>query len=86
MADAGSNSGKRNAVGRRPANISLDPRLVAEARELGVNLSRACERGLVAQLAEERARRWQEENAEAIASSNAYVEEKGLPLAEFRLF
>lgn len=84
MADPASSRGKRKAGGRRPANVSLDPRLVEEARELGVNLSRACERGLVAVLAEERARRWREENAEAIASSNAYVEEKGLPLAEFR--
>ena len=86
MADADSNSGKRKAMGRKPANVSLDSRLVEEARSLGVNLSRACERGLVTVLAEERARRWREENAEAIASSNAYVEEKGLPLAKFRRF
>jgi antitoxin CcdA len=34
----------------------------------------------------ERARRWRVENAEAIEASNAFVKEKGLPLAELRLF
>ncbi|OSZ65344.1 hypothetical protein CAP39_12810 [Sphingomonas sp. IBVSS1] len=29
---------------------------------------------------------WLRENAEAIRSSNAYVEKHGLPLARFRLF
>lgn len=38
---------------------------------------------------EERAaleKQWREENAEAIAASNRYVEEHGLPLAKYRLF
>jgi antitoxin CcdA len=35
---------------------------------------------------EERAKRWLEENWAAIESSNAYVEEHGLPLKEYRLF
>ena len=32
------------------------------------------------------ARAWREENAETIASSNAYVERHGLPFNKFRLF
>jgi antitoxin CcdA len=31
-------------------------------------------------------RLWQEENAEAIADYNRYIEENGIPLAEFRQF
>jgi antitoxin CcdA len=71
---------------RRPTNVSLDSAHLAEARELGINISQACERGLVETLAEERARRWLEENREAIESSNEYVRNHGLPLAHLRLF
>jgi antitoxin CcdA len=74
------------ASSRKPTNISLDTDLVRDARSLGVNLSRACEEGLVARIAQERARRWQVDNAEAIASSNAYVEREGLPLDQYRQF
>ena len=78
--------GNRQAVARKATNISLDPGLVEEAKRLGVNLSRACERGLAAQIADERARRWLTENEGAIASYNDFVEQKGLLLAEYRQF
>lgn len=65
-------------------NVSLNSDLLEQARALGVNVSRACERGLAEQIAELRDRQWLEENREAIASSNAYVEAHGLPLAKHR--
>ncbi len=34
---------------RKPTNLSLDERLVADAKELGINVSRACEVGLSAE-------------------------------------
>lgn len=34
----------------------------------------------------EEGRRWQEENAEAIASINEWVEKNGLPLAKYRMW
>jgi antitoxin CcdA len=71
---------------RRATNVSLDPALIEEARTLGVNISRACERGLVEQIAEARAARWLTENADAVGASNAYVDAQGLPLASARLF
>ena len=71
---------------RRATNVSLDSALLAEARELGINISQACERGLVETLAEVRAERWLEEDREALESSNAYVRKHGLPLAHLRLF
>ena len=70
----------------RPTNLSLEAELVAEARRLGVNLSRAAEDGLRRAIAAEAARRWRAENVEALLSSNAYVEEHGLPLAKYRMF
>lgn len=71
---------------RRATNVSLGRELLAEARELGINVSQACERGLATTIAEKRAERWLEENREALDASNAWVEANGLPLAGKRLF
>jgi len=69
---------------RRPTNISLDATMIDEAKELGINISRACEDGLGSEIRAERGRRWLAENREAIESSNAWVEKHGLPLAKYR--
>ncbi len=71
---------------KRATNVSLDVRLLDEAKALGVNISRACDRGLALQIAEERGKRWLKENKAAIESSNDYVERHGLPLAPHRRF
>jgi antitoxin CcdA len=71
---------------RRPANISLDARVLAEAKALGINVSRACEGGLQAEIARVRREAWLAENGEALDSSNAWVEANGLPLAALRQF
>jgi len=71
---------------RRSANLTVRPEYIEEARELGINLSQAFERGLRETIAEARAERWLEENREALDSSNAWVEANGLPLAGKRLF
>jgi len=76
----------RGASTKRPTNVSLDTALLTEAKALGINVSRACERGLSEQVAEERGKRWLAENHDAIAASNDYVERHGLPLARFRRF
>lgn len=65
---------------RRATNISLDSALLDAAREKGINISKASEAGLRAELS----RRWQEDNAQAIEAYNAYVDEHGLPLGQFR--
>ena len=71
---------------RKPTNVSLDIALVAEAKRLGINISRACEVGLAEQIVMERGRLWKEENAAALESSNSYVEQHGLPLSQHRRF
>ena len=71
---------------RKSTNVSLDPILVEEAKTLGVNVSRACEAGLVAEVKAIRQTQWVETNWEAIQSSNAWVAEHGLPLAKYRIF
>ena len=76
----------RPALRRRPTNLHLEAALVEEARRLGISLSRAAEAGLGQAVAEEKARRWREENREALLACNAWVEEHGLPLAKYRMF
>ena len=71
---------------RKSTNVSLAADLVAEAKALEINLSRACEAGLEAALKQERKRLWQDENREAAEASNAWVEKHGLPLARYRQF
>lgn len=71
---------------RRPTNLSLDARLVDEAKEFGINVSRASEEGLAREVMAERKRRFQEENREAFEEYNRYIAEHGLPLERYRLF
>jgi antitoxin CcdA len=71
---------------RRPTNVSLDARLVEEAKEFGINVSRASEEGLAREVKAERERRFKEENAEAFEEWNRFVEKNGLPLDRFRQF
>lgn len=72
--------------GRQRLNLTLPGSLVEEAKALGLNLSRACETGLEAAVAAERARRWQAENRPFFDWYNAKVEKDGLLLAEYRQF
>jgi antitoxin CcdA len=71
---------------KRPTNVSLSEALVSEARELGINVSRACEEGLETEVRRQRTRRWQEDNAAGFDAWNAYVERDGVPLARYRKF
>ncbi|WP_374426891.1 type II toxin-antitoxin system CcdA family antitoxin [Tabrizicola sp.] len=70
---------------RRATSMTLDAALLDEARALGVNLSRAAEEGILLQVRAERARRWKEDNAEAIADYNRWIEENGIPNMGIRI-
>ena len=70
---------------RRATSMTLDAKLLDEARALGVNVSRAAEEGILAQVRSLRARRWKEENAEAIADYNQWIEENGIPNLGIRI-
>ncbi len=48
---------------RRPTTVTLPDTLLREARELGITLSQACERGLSAEVANPGPRGWLEQNA-----------------------
>lgn len=71
---------------RKPTNLSLDSTLLKEAKSLGINVSRAAEAGIAEAVRRHKQEKWLEDNASALASSNAYVEANGLPLARHRQF
>lgn len=71
---------------RKPANLSLDANLLREARALGINISRSAEAGIAEAVGKRLRDRWLLENAAALESSNAYVDNNGLPLARHRQF
>ena len=71
---------------RKPTNLSLDSALLKEAKSLGINVSRSAEKGIAEAVKLHKKQKWLKENAGALASSNAYVEANGLPLAQHRQF
>ncbi|HEY4193767.1 MAG TPA: type II toxin-antitoxin system CcdA family antitoxin [Mesorhizobium sp.] len=78
--------GKRQSPQRKPTNLSLDATLVAEAKDLNINISRIAEDGIARAVSEEKARLWRIENRDSIQSLNAYVEEHGIPFENDRQF
>lgn len=79
-------AGTYASVPKKATNVSLAEGLLTEAKDLGINISQAAEAGLAKAVSEARAARWQEENAEAIAYYNDYIEKNGLPLDAYRMF
>jgi antitoxin CcdA len=72
-------------MGKVELDIGIDPELLAQAKRLGISVAGMSETQLRLHLqkvdpagAEERARRWSEENAEAIQEHNRFIEEHGL--------
>ena len=63
---------------KKAVNLSINSDLLRQARELRINLSRSLEEKLEQLLREERARRWQEGNREAIEAHNRFVEKYGV--------
>ena len=77
---------KNQTAARRGTNLSIDTGVLADAKALDINISRAAEIGIAEAVKAEKGRRWLAENREALESSNAWVEKHGLPLAKYRQF
>jgi antitoxin CcdA len=79
-------SANPRSTARRPTNLSIDAELLTIAKEVGVNISRSAEVGIQQAVKNKLRERWLQENKEALLSSNAFIEENGLPLEKFRSF
>jgi antitoxin CcdA len=71
---------------RKPTNVTLPPEVLERAKQLGINLSRASERGVREEIQEVEARRWADDNAELVTAYTTMVDRDGLPLAKYRTF
>ena len=71
---------------RRATNVSLPFDLVAEAKDRGISISRACEEGLARAVKQDREAKSVEEHRDYFDFWNDWVEKNGLPLAEHRQF
>lgn len=69
---------------KKATNVSIRSDLLADARELGINLSAELEQRLTETVRKRRAEQWLRDNREAIEAYNRHVEEHGLWNEEFR--
>lgn len=77
---------RRRPVQREAVELQLDGTLMADAKALGLDAAAVMEDALRRSVTDEKARRWHEENAEAIRRSNERVEREGLWCDEYRRF
>ena len=71
---------------KKRTNLSLNETLLQEAKALKINISSAADKGISAAIKEHKKALWLKNNAQAIESSNDFVNKKGLPLAAYRYF
>ena len=71
---------------RKPTTVSLHRAILKEAKALGINISRSTEAGIKEAVRRSKREQWLKANADALESSNAFVETNGLPLAKYRRF
>ena len=69
---------------KRAVNLFVDVELLEEARRLRINISETLERRLRTIVKAEQERRWLEDNREAIASINAFIDQHGLTASRLR--
>lgn len=77
---------KQSTNSKKAANLTLSIDVIEDAKLLGINISKACDEFLRSLIREEKTRRWQREHADYFARSNQIVEDRGLPLDEWRSF
>ncbi len=71
---------------KKMIHLTLNPQVLAEAKKLGINISKACDAFLESLVRQEKERLWKMENADFIASYNKTIEDEGLPLDSWRTF
>lgn len=72
--------------GQPPGLAESQHAFVGEARALGLDPEAIAAKAVLDAIRAEKARRWQEENREAIAAWNRWTEDNELPLARYRMF
>jgi antitoxin CcdA len=71
---------------KKAANLSINSDLLAEARQLKINLSATLEKALEAELRAVRAAQWLADNRTRLAACNELAEKDGLFADQHRVF
>jgi antitoxin CcdA len=71
-------------IKKRAVNLFVDAELLDEARRMRINVSETLERRLRTIVRAEKEKRWLEDNREAIASINDFIERHGLLASKLR--
>ncbi len=74
----------RKPTKKRAVNLFVDADLLDEAKRLGINVSDTLERRLRRIVRAEQEKRWLEENQEAFASINEFIDNHGLLSSRLR--
>jgi len=69
---------------KRAVNLFVDADLLEQARQLRINISDTLERRLRSIVRAEQEKRWLEENRDAIASINSFIDRHGLLASKLR--
>jgi antitoxin CcdA len=69
---------------KKPTNVTIRSDLLAQARELEINLSQEFEQHLSEVVRKRRAEQWLKDNREAIEAYNRHIERDGLWNDEYR--
>ena len=75
---------RERQVKKRAVNLFVDIELLDEARRLRINISETLEHRLRNIVRTEQEKRWLEENREAIASINSFIDRHGLLASKLR--
>jgi antitoxin CcdA len=70
--------GRDSPAGKRPANLTINAKLLDKARHLGINLSQTLEERLAEIVREAEAAEWLAANRKAIEAYNARVAREGV--------
>jgi len=71
---------------KKATNLTLNTEVLAEAKKLGINISKVCDAFLESLVRQEKERFWKLEYAKFISEYNQITDEEGLPLDKWRTF
>ena len=71
---------------KKATNLSLNSKVLAMARALGMNVSQTVDTLLAEEVKRRYWEQWNEKNKDAIEAYNARIAKHGLPLAKYRSF
>ncbi len=75
-----------NVRHKKTVSVTLDPALLQQAREAGINLSAVLTAALQQEISASGAERWKQENRAGLQELNRITDEQGLLSDDYRTF